>query len=321
MRLSESTPRYSDKMEEGVRHADRKPWSLRRLATVSAFILGLLGAGETVRAAGVSAPGNADLPESMTGTADGALHFGSFAGGRNFRAASGATEAKQRIKQGANSASSAPVVLSDPTSDTLLSACSDDGRWGGVAVPSGDKATALKLFDLTTGEPNAGLPSPASKLIGQTALCNGMVVASGVTAYVADSLSGLILRLKPGSGALEAWAHDAGRDAQGAQPDGGGGAITKLKTSRPLYRSAGLRAFSSNKLMTVEGEAKSVLDPIAISGDNAQIDTVKSGFEGPVSLWRVGGAIYVLDAPLRYVLDPILKGKWPVSTTFAVKAP
>jgi hypothetical protein len=101
---------------EGVRYADRKPWSLRRLATVSAFILGLLGAGETVRAADAIAPGSADFP----------------------------------------------------------------------------------------------------------------------------------------------------------------------------------RAFSSNKLMMVEGETKGFLDPIAISGDNAQIDTVKSGFKGPVSLWRVGGTVYVL---------------------------
>ena len=80
----------------------------------------------------------------------------------------------------------------------------------------------------------------------------------------------------------------------GINPDGSAGAITKLQTSRPLYHSDGLRAFSSNKLLMVEGETKGFLDLITISGDNAQIDTVKSGFEGPVSLWQVGGTVYVL---------------------------
>ena len=104
-------------------------------------------------------------------------------------------------------------------------------------------------------------------------------------------------------------------------PDGSAGAITKLQTSRPLYHSDGLRAFSSNKLLLVEGETKGFLDLITISGDNAQIDTVKSGFEGPVSLWQVGGTVYVLDTPLKYMFDPKLKGMGPVSTAFAVKAP
>jgi hypothetical protein len=81
------------------------------------------------------------------------------------------------------------------------------------------------------------------------------------------------------------------------------------------------RAFSSNTLMMVECETKGFLDPIAISGDNAEIDTVKSGFEGPVSLWRVGGMVYVLDTPLKPMFDANLKGKGPASTAFAVEAP
>lgn len=331
-----------------MRHVDRKSWSLRCLATVSVCVLGFLGASKTVQAADVTVPGNTDFPESMTGTADGTLYFSSFAGGRIFRAAPGATEAKEWIKQGTNGLSSVLGVLADPTSNTLY-ACSDDVRWGGIAVPSGDAATALKLFDLTTGEPKASLPLPASKLFGQTALCNDIVVASDGTAYVTDSLSGYILRLKPGSSTLEVWAHDPRWDVKGAQldgiailddgnvyanifegnglyrvarnPDGSAGAITKLQTSRPLYHSDGLRTFSSNKLMMVEGETKGFLDLITISGDNAQIDTVKSGFEGPVSLWQVGGTVYVLDTPLSYMFDPKLKGKGPAFTAFAVKAP
>jgi hypothetical protein len=330
-----------------MRHVDRMSWSLRRLAIAGACVLGLLGAGKTVRAADVIVPGNTDFPEGMTGTADGTLYFSSFAGGRIFRAAPGASEAQEWIKQGANGLSSVLGVLADPKSNTLY-ACSDDVRWGGITIPGGDEVTALKLFDLTTGAPKASLPLPASKLLGQTALCNDIAVASDGTAYVTDSLSGYILRLKSGSSTFEVWAHDPRWEVKGAQldgiaildgnvysnifegdglyriamnADGSAGAITKLQTPRPLYHSDGLRAFGPNKLLMVEGETKGFLDLITISGDTVQIDTVKSGFEGPVSLWQVGDTVYVLDTPLKYMFDPKLKGKGPAFSAFAVKAP
>ena len=63
------------------------------------------------------------------------------------------------------------------------------------------------------------------------------------------------------------------------------------------------------------------LDLITVSGYNAQIDTVKDGFAGPVSLWQVGGTVYVLDTPLTYIFDPKQKGKGPAFTAFAVKTP
>jgi hypothetical protein len=326
---------------------DRNSWSFRRLATVSACVLGLMGAGKIAHAADVTVPGNTDFPESMSGTPDGALFFSSFAGGRIFRSAPGAAEAQEFVKQGANGLSSVLGVLADPKSNTLY-ACSDDVRWGGITIPGGDEVTSLKLFDLKTGEPKANLPLPASKLPGQTALCNDIAVAADGTAYVTDSLSGYILRLKPGSSAFEVWAHDPRWDVKGPQldgiailsdgvytnlfegdglyhiamnPDGSAGAITKLQTSRPLYHSDGLRAFGDNKLLMVEGETKGFLDLVTISGDKAQIDTVKDGFEGPVSLWQNGDTVYVLDVPLKYMFDPKLKGKGPAFTAFAVKAP
>jgi sugar lactone lactonase YvrE len=331
-----------------MRQLDRKSSSLQRLAAVSACVLGLLGAGKTAQAADVIVPGNTDFPESMSGTADGTLYFSSFAGGRIFRATPGATEAQEWIKPGASGLSSVLGVLADPKSNTLY-ACSDDFSGGGINVAGGDKVTSLKLFDLTTGAPKANLPLPASKLLGQAALCNDIAVASDGTAYVTDSLSGYILRLKPGSSALEVWAHDPRWDVKGPQldgiailpdgnvyanlfegdglyrvavnPDGSAGAITKLQTSRPLYHSDGLRAFGANKLLMVEGETKGFLDVITVSGDKAQIDTVKDGFAGPVSLWQVGGTVYVLDTPLSFMFDPKLKGKGPPFTAFAVKAP
>jgi hypothetical protein len=84
-----------------------------------------------------------------------------------------------------------------------------------------------------------------------------------------------------------------------------------------------LRAFRPNKLIMVEGETKGNLDLITIDGDNAKIETIKGGFDGPVSLVQFGDQIYVLDAPLRYLMGHEAKDKKapPPFPTFAVKAP
>ena len=91
--------------------------------------------------------------------------------------------------------------------------------------------------------------------------------------------------------------------------DGSAGAITKLETSRKLYRSDGLRRFGPQSLIMVEGEKVGTLDLITISGNSAKIETVQGGFDGPVSLVQVGDVAYVLDDPLRYLFDPELSKK------------
>jgi hypothetical protein len=227
---------------------------------------------------------------------------------------------------------SALGVLPDDKSNTLY-VCSDDLSAAGIVIPTGATPTALKLFDLKTGEPEGSITLP-----GQATVCNDIVVANDGTAYVTDSFAGHILRLKPGAKDFEVWAHDPRWDVQdkpqldgiailpdgtvyanifegdglyriAVNPDGSAGTITKLQTSRPLYHSDGLRAFGPNKLIMVEGETKGFLDLITIDGDNAKIETVKDGFDGPVSLAQVGDQIYVLDVPLRYLLGPEGKDK------------
>jgi hypothetical protein len=176
-----------------MRRIDLNAGAIWRLALAGACLIGCLGSPVAARAGGVTIPGSADFPESMTGTPDGTLYFSSFAGG--------------------------------------------DGLYR-VAM----------------------------------------------------------------------------------NPDASAGAITKLKTSRPLFHSDGLRTYGG-KLLMVEGETKGFLDLITLSGDDTQIDAVKSGFEGPVSLWQVGDTIYVLDVPLKYMFVPNLRGKGPPAKAFAIKAP
>jgi sugar lactone lactonase YvrE len=321
-----------------MRGLDHKPLSLMRVMALTACAAGFLGAVTVARAAEVTVPGTTDYPESMTAASDGSLIFSSMAGGRIFRSAPGAAEASEWIKPGSNGLSSVLGVLADNKSNTLY-ACSDDMAWAGLKIPTGDGATALKLFDLKTGAPKGSIALPASTLLGQTALCNDIVVAPDGTAYVTDSLAGHILRLKPGASAFEIWAHDPRWDVKGPQldgiailpdgniysnlfegdglyrievkADGSAGTVTKLQTSRPLYHSDGLRAFGDGKLIMVEGATKGNLDLITVTGDKAQIETIKGGFKAPVSLVQVGDEAYVLDVSLGYLLDPALKGQKP----------
>jgi len=307
--------------------------ALAPLAFASSCAIAALITAGPARAADVVVPGTTDFPESMTASADGTLFFSSFGNGRVWRAKPGETQASEFIKSGSNGLSSALGVLAVDKSNTLY-VCSDDFSAAGIKIPGGT-ATSLKLFDLKTGEAKGGIPTP-----GSPTLCNDIVVANDGTAYVSDSFSGQILRLKPGANAFEVWTQDPRWKVEGkaqldgiamladgaiytnifegdglyripVNADGSAGAITKIQTSRPLYHSDGLRAFGPNKLIMVEGETKGNLDLITVDGDNAKIETIKDGFDGPVSLVQVGDQIYVLDVPLRYLLGPEAQAKKP----------
>jgi sugar lactone lactonase YvrE len=308
--------------------------ALAPLAFASSCAIAALIAAGPARAADVVVPGTTDFPESMSASADGTLYFSSFAGARIWRAKPGEATASEFVKQGSNGLSSALGVLADDKSNTLY-VCSDDTSGFGLTLPTGDTPTALKLFDLKTGEPKGSVPLP-----GKGPLCNDIAVGSDGAAYVTDSFGAQILRLKPGAKEFEVWASDP-RWAVPGKPqldgiaitpdgavyanlfegdgiyrvavnaDGSAGTITKLQTSRPLYHSDGLRAFGPNKLIQVEGETKGFLDLITVDGDNAKVETIKDGFDGPVSLAQVGDQIYVLDVPLRYLLGPEAQAKKP----------
>ena len=236
-----------------------------------ASAIAIAAGGAACAAEAVVVPGSTDFPESMSADAAGNLYFSSFAGARVWRAKPGETTASEFVKQGSNGLSSALGVLADDKSNTLY-VCSDDTSGFGLTLPTGDTPTALKLFDLKTGEPKGSVPLP-----GKGPLCNDIAVGSDGAAYVTDSFDAQILRLKPGAKEFEVWAHDP-RWAVPGKPqldgiailpdgvyanlfegdgiyrvamnaDGSAGKITKLETSRPLYHSDGLKAFGPNKLI------------------------------------------------------------------------
>lgn len=240
-------------------------------------------------------------------------------------------------------------MLADEKTNTLF-ACSSDLSKARLKIPMGEQPTALKTFDLKTGAPEASFPFPDPHLLGQNAPCNDIAIAPGGSAYVTDSFNAHILRLKPGAKELEVWATDDRWKVKGAQldgiailndgnvyadifqgnglyrvhmqPDGSAGTVTKLNTSSPLFHSDGLRPLEGNKLLMVEGEGVGRLDLITVSGNDAKIDVVKSGFEGPVEVTTVGNIAYVMNTALKYLFNPEYKSKSPPPfTAFAVRLP
>ena len=280
----------------------------------------------------VALPGDHVFPESLSSTKDGTLFVGSFAEGGIFKVQPGADKAEPWIKPGANNSRSTFGVLADEASNTLL-VCSNDTSGFGVPGPGTAKGSALKAFDLTTGEAKGSTPLP-----GSPTLCNDIALGPDGSAFVTDSFNPHILRLKPGGSEFEVWASDprftppkggAGLDGiaigsdgalyvntftpgglfKVAVTDGRAGEVTTLETSRKLTLPDSLRPYGSNTFLMIEGGGS--LDLVTVKGGTAEISTVKDGFGGPVSVTQVGSTAWVAEGQLGYLLDPELKKQQP----------
>jgi hypothetical protein len=292
--------------------------------------IGTLGAASGVVHAETGPAGLPDtsFPESVTSTKDGTLYVGSFNLGGVTKVASG--KAEQFIKPGAGDSRSTLGVFADEKNG-MLYVCSNDISGFGVPGPTDTKGAWLKTFDLASGTPKGtfALSDPKS-------LCNDVAVGSDGTAYITDSFTPNVYSLKPGGTALEVWATDpmlapakdgVGLDgiAFGADgnlyvttyipaalfkitvKDGKAGAVTALKSSRPLDHADAMRAFGDS-LLLIEGNGK--LDKVTIKGDDAEIETIKDGFTEPVSVTQVGDTAWVAEGKLSYIIGDN-KGKDP----------
>jgi sugar lactone lactonase YvrE len=286
-----------------------------------ALMLGVAAGGVAhAQTAPVGVP-DKSFPESVTSTRDGTLYVGSFNLGGVVKAAPGG-KAEQFIKPGASGSRSVLGVLADEKSG-MLYVCSNDITGFGVPGPGDTKGAWLKLFDLASGAPkgSAALSDPKS-------LCNDIAVGSDGTAYVTDSFTPNVYSLKPGGTALEVWATDPmlapAKDGVGldgiafgadgnlyvttyipaalfkiAVKDGKAGAVTVLKTSRPLDHADAMRTFGDS-LLLIEGNGK--LDKVTIKGDEAEIETIRDGLTEPVSVTQVGDTAWVAEGKLSYII-------------------
>jgi streptogramin lyase len=303
----------------------------RRAAAVS--ILGyLMGASAWALPASMDLPGDRVFPENITSTKDGTLYVGSLGSGGIIRIKPRAAKAEIWIKPGAFGGRSIFGVLADERSN-ILWACSNDLSALGVVVASTETGSALKGFDLKTGQ---GLVS--AKFPGDHTLCNDIAIGADGSAFVTNSAAPQILRLAPGSNRLEVWATDpllappvggAGLDgiAFGTGGslyvdtytsgelfridvvDGNAGKVTKLKPSRPLTLSDAIRPLGRNEFLIIEGAGR--LDRMRIQGDGAAIETLKDGYAVPTGVAVIGHTAWVSEGQLTYVFDPAKKGQSP----------
>lgn len=240
--------------------------------------------------------------ESMTSTSDGALIIGSTTKSEIFRAAKGATTADVWIKPGTNGLQRNLGVLADDRSGTLW-ACSSGSP------------TGLKTFDLKTGAPKGSYDFP-----GGTGLCNDIAIAPDGTVYATDTTGGRVLRLKKGATTMDEWVKDSkfnGLDgiALGDDhtiyvnnffagtllrisigSDGVAGPVSEIKTSQPITRPDGMRSMGPNTFLLIEGGK---LDRVTISGDTAEIDVLKDGFNGITAVTQTGNTAWVLAGKMN----------------------
>jgi hypothetical protein len=292
----------------------------RTLGTAALAILLSVAAGGIASAQTAGLP-DKSFPESVTSTKDGTLYAGSFNLGGVTRVAPGG-KPEQFIQPGAAGSRSVLGLLADEKGGFLY-VCSNDITGFGVPGPGDTKGAWLKTFDLKSGAPKGSVALPDPK-----ALCNDIAVGGDGTAYVTDSFTPNVYSLRPGGTALEVFATDPmlgpAKDGVGLDgiavgsdgnlyvtsyipaklfkivvKDGKAGAISELKPSRAIDHADAMRSFGGS-LLLIEGNGK--LDKVTVKGDDAVIETIKDGFDEPVSVTQVGDTGWVAEGKLSYII-------------------
>jgi hypothetical protein len=292
----------------------------RALGTAALTLLLSVAAGSIASAQTAGLP-DKSFPESVTSTQDGTLYAGSFNLGGVTRVPPGG-KPEQFIQPGAGGSRSVLGLLADEKGGFLY-VCSNDITGFGVPGPGDTKGAWLKTFDLKSGAPKGSVALPDPK-----ALCNDIAVGSDGTAYVTDSFTPNVYSLKPGGTALEVFATDPmlgpAKDGVGldgiafgsdgnlyvtsyipaklfkiAVKDGKAGAVSELKPSRAIDHADAMRSFGGS-LLLIEGNGK--LDKVTVKGDAAEIETIKDGFDEPVSVTQVGDTAWVAEGKLSYII-------------------
>jgi hypothetical protein len=268
----------------------------------------------------ITLPGSRLYTESITSLKNGTLILGSLGKGNVSRIAPGTTQATEWIKPGTNGLNAVFGVFADEKHKTLY-VCSNKTD-GGAGGPE------LKSFDLKSGAPKGSY-----KLPGEGVFCNDIATAEDGTAYVSETRVGILFMLKPGAQELETAVKDSllvGADglAFGGKSvlyvnsvttgklvrvnlasDGKSRAITELKLSQQLTRPDGMRTLGKNRMLLAENSGN--MDIVTVTGDNAEIKTIKSGLESTPAVTATRGMAWIAEGKLNYRSDPALKDKDP----------
>ena len=189
----------------------------------------------------------------------------------------------------------------------------------GIASPGTGTGSALKGFDLKTGEGKVSAPFP-----GNHPLCNDIAVAKDGRVYVSDEYSARVLRLSTDMHSLEVFVSDpqlADIDGIAFGADGNlyantyegsglfridvrhstAGKVVKLITSRPIAHPDGMRPVTGNMFLMVE--AAGTLDRVSFRGDKALIETIRRDMVEPSAVTTVGRTAWVAEGQIRVLYD------------------
>jgi sugar lactone lactonase YvrE len=256
-------------------------------------------------------------PESLTHAQDGTVFFGSATKGIVYRAQPGAARAEAWIQPGNTGLMNVLGVFADDKANILWVCSSSTGGRRGAPVAG---ETTVRSYDLRTAAPKGVYPFPGG------GLCNDVAVAADGTMYVTDTIGGRILRLKPGASALEVWSADpllavvdgVALLADGSvyvntfttgrlirvqvRPDGSAAPPVQLETSVPFVRPDGLRSVGPSRMLQAEGGGR--LAELTISGNRAEVRTLREGLTNATAVTLIGDTAYVLIERLKAVAVP-----------------
>jgi streptogramin lyase len=146
-----------------------------RLRCLLELVVLIFGLGFSVRATtpqldSIPIPGTKAFPESITSKSDGTLYVGRLGDGGIVRIKPHTHENAIFVQPGALGSRSILGVFADEASNTLW-ACSNDLSALGAPAKGSDTGSALKAFDLRTGNGKSSVSLP-----GTHAFCNDIAV-------------------------------------------------------------------------------------------------------------------------------------------------
>jgi len=333
-RSERSTP---SSMENRTRESGRATVS-RRLRCSPQLAILVLVLSFTVEAAAqkvesIAVPGLKAFPESITSTSDGALFVGRLGDGGIVRVKLRTAESTVFVQSGASGSRSILGIFADEATSTLWACSNDLSALGGSAAGS-DTWSALKSFDLNTGDAKHSFSLP-----GSHAFCNDITVDAKGSVYVTDSANPTILRLSAGATTFDVFAQDsafsapqrggAGLDgiAFGSDgnlyvttytagellrveiKDGRARRVAKLSGNRHLQFPDALRSLGDNSFLLIEGSGR--LDRVVIRGDAFAVTAIHDGFVTPTSVTQIGTTAWVSEGQLAFFFDPSKKSLSP----------
>lgn len=265
-------------------------------------------------------------PESVAVGPDGAFYVSSWHQGAVVRLRPGHwQQPRLLVEPGSNGLANGQGVLVDAEAG-LLWVCSGD--MGFTTVPT--TPSALKSYDLQTGEPRGSYPMP------DDGYCNDIAQDTDGSLYVTDSNNPRILRLAAGDNALHVWKQGPALSAGKGQSrflngititrhgmvyvstvqdapyllrvpiraDGSAGPVTRVAMPRPLNNADAIRSIGPNRLLIFECNAFGPGGPYGgrisiatIRDDHAvSLTAIATGLNNPSSGVVVGHRVYFIQS-------------------------